>query len=148
MSEISFYHLKRHAMDRALLRLLEKVQASGERAVVRLGDEAEVPLMDTALWTIDPDSFLPHGTSKNPRPEDQPVFLTDGEDNPAGAGFLFILPGAASTGLEDYKRVFFVFDGNSESDVEKARQNWKILKDGGHDLTYWTQNEAGGWQKK
>jgi len=36
MTEISFYHLKRHAMDRALLRLLAMSQKAGERAVFRL----------------------------------------------------------------------------------------------------------------
>jgi len=148
MSEVSFYHLRRHSMERALLRLLEKAQEAGERSVVRLCDEAEAGLMDTALWTVDPDSFLPHGTAKSEHAEDQPVYLTDSRENPAGAAFLFILPGADSGDLEGYKRVFFVFDGNSESDVKKARDNWKGLKGHGHELTYWTQNGKGGWEKK
>ena len=148
MSEISFYQLKRHSMERALLRLLEKALSAGERAVVRLAEEAEVPLMDTALWSVDPDSFLAHGTSKSARPEQQPVFLTAGQDNPAGAAFLFILPGAPAAGLDKFKRVFFVFDGNSENQVAKAREQWKTLKNEDHDLTYWSQTDNGGWQKK
>ncbi len=148
MSEISFYHLKRHSMERALLRLLEKTHQAGEQAVVRLAEEEEVSLMDTALWSVDPDSFLPHGTSKSARPEQQPVFLTAGQDNPADAAFLFILPGASTAGLDKFKRVFFVFDGNSENEVEKAREHWKTLKNEGHDLTYWSQTDKGGWEKK
>ncbi len=148
MTEISFYHLKRHSMERALLRLLEKALQAGERAVVRLAEEEEVPLMDTALWSVDPDSFLAHGSSKSTRPEQQPVFLTSGEDNPAAAAFLFILPGASVAGLDKFKRVFFVFDGNSENDVAKARGHWKTLKNEGHDPTYWNQTDKGGWEKK
>ena len=148
MTEISFYQIRRQPVERVLLRLLEKALAGGERAVVRLAGEAEAGVFDTALWTVDPDSFLPHGSANSKHPEAQPVYLTDGEDNPARAAFAFILPGAPAGGLEDFKRVFFLFDGDAQAEVTAARTHWRNLKGGDAKLTYWAQSETGRWEKK
>ena len=148
MTEISFYQIRRQPVERVLLRLLEKVLAGTGRAVVRLAGEAEAAVFDTALWTVDADSFLPHGSTKSKHPEAQPVYLTDGEDNPAGAAFAFILSGAPAGGLEDFKRVFFLFDGEVEAELAAARVHWKNLKGGDMNLTYWAQSQSGAWEQK
>ena len=148
MNEISFYQLGRQSIERALLKLLQKTLDGGNKAVIRLASDAEVGVFDLALWTHDPDSFLPHGTAKSNFPEAQPVYLTDGEDNPAGADFLFILHGAPVGELKGYKRIFFVFNGAVEGEVKRAREHWKSFKEAGANLTYWSQGEGGGWKKK
>jgi len=65
--------------------------------------------------------------------------------NPAGAGFLFRIGGAAAA-VGAYKRVFDLFDGNDEAQVLAARARWREGKEAGHGLTYWRQGEQ-GWEK-
>ena len=128
MTEVSFYQLKRYSMERALLRLLEKALQAGERAVVRLAEEAEVPLMDTALWSVDPDSFLAHGTSKSARPEQQPVFLTAGQDNPAGAAFLLSCQAPRPPDLISSKGSFSSLTAIPKTRWRRPGSNGKPLK--------------------
>ena len=47
-----------------------------------------------------------------------------------------------------YERVILLFDGNDADQLASARAQWKALKDKGFSLTYWQQNERGGWEKK
>lgn len=148
MAEISFYQLKRQPVERALYALLGKVLKQGGKAVVRLGSEEEADSLDTALWTIDPNSFLPHATEKAKYPERQPVLLTTGAGAPNGAEFAFVVPGGASEGLDQFKRAFVLFDGEREAQVKKARETWKAYKNKGAELTYWTQQDNGAWKKQ
>lgn len=148
MADVRFYHLQRSTIEQALLLLLEKSLEGGKRAVVRTGSGEEVSALDTALWTVNPDSFLPHGTAGSKAAADQPVLLIDGHDNPNKAEFVFVLPGGSPEGLDYYERIFFVFDGNSEAQVKAARQRWKAMTGQGFEPEYWTQDDAGRWQKK
>ena len=84
MTDVLFYHLERARLEAVLPDLLEKTLAKGWKAVVRTGAEADVKALDDMLWTWRDDSFLPHGAGD---PNDaasarQPVWLTDGDDNP------------------------------------------------------------------
>ena len=148
MQEVSFYQLKRHSVEKALLRLLEKAVAGGKRAVVRAASAEEAEALDTALWAVDQDSFLPHGTKSTKSWETQPVFLTDTEDNPNKADFVFVLPGAPAGELEAFERIFFIFEGDAEAQVEAARERWKAFKGKGGKLSYWTQTDSGKWEQK
>ncbi|NNM55909.1 DNA polymerase III subunit chi [Acidocella sp.] len=145
MAEAGFYHLTRTDMAAALPALLGRTLAAGERAVVVCKDAAQLAALDVALWHAHQPDWLPHGTKATPHPEWQPVFLTIEDENPAGAGFLFRLGGAAAE-MAPYKRVFDLFDGNDEDEVAAARARWRAAKAAGHTLTYWKQGE-GGWEK-
>jgi DNA polymerase-3 subunit chi len=142
MAEIGFYHLTRTDVAAALPALLARTLSAGERAVVVCPDAARVAALDAALWLAE---WLPHGTQAVPYPEWQPIFLTVEDVNPAGAGFLFRVGGAAAAEAS-YKRVFDLFDGNDEAQVLAARARWREAKEAGHALTYWRQGEA-GWEK-
>ena len=151
MTEIGFYHLLRTSLDEALPQLLAKTLERGERAVVKAGSAERVGQLDDALWKWSPgnrnDSFLPHGTAKDGNAERQPIWLTDDDDNPNGATFLFLTDGAESDAVGDYARCFNLFDGRDDEAVAHARDRWKAWKDAGHDLTYWQQGDR-GWEKK
>ncbi len=152
MTEIGFYHLTRSALERALPRLLEKVHASGARALVLAGSDERAEALNAALWTYDPASFLPHATAADGDAEAQPILLaTAGEsidDNPNGATILVLTDGATSEHIGDFARCLEMFDGQDDDAVTAARAHWSAYKDAGHDLTYWQQNERGGWEKK
>ncbi len=145
MTEIGFYHLTRSTLEQALPRLLGRVLALGQRALVLCASEARLKLLDDALWTCETPDWLPHGTQDAAL---QPIFLTLA-DAPAknGAQHLFLTEGAESVHLSAYERAFDLFDGGNEGAVAAARQRWAAAKSAGHSLTYWQQGTR-GWEKK
>ena len=147
MTEISFYHLTARPLEWALPRLLEKVLASGKRAVVVAGSEARMDALNAQLWTFDAASFLPHGSAKDGMAELQPIWLTVREENPNGANFLVLTEGVAVERLEEFERCLDIFDGNDAEQLAQARTRWTKAKSAGHAVTYWKQTAAGGWEK-
>ncbi|MGH6882849.1 MAG: DNA polymerase III subunit chi, partial [Hypericibacter sp.] len=89
MTEVRFYHLQRTSLEAALPKLLERTLARGQRALVMAGSNERVEALTAHLWTYDPNSFLPHGSKRDGRPERQPVWLTDQDENPNNATVLF-----------------------------------------------------------
>ncbi|MGI9415891.1 MAG: DNA polymerase III subunit chi [Hyphomicrobiales bacterium] len=148
MTEILFYHLERQPLERVLPTLLEKSLERGWRAVVQAGTAERADALDAILWTYREDSFLPHGTAADGNTDMQPVFLTDGEENPNGAQIRFFVDGATSSEVAPYERAVYLFDGHDEEAVAGARKIWTTLRDAGHEVTYWQQSEHGKWEKK
>ena len=148
MSDIGFYHLQRTPLERALPRLLERAMERGMRALVVAGSKERVEHLDTALWTYDTASFLPHGRAGDAGPDDQPIWLADHDANANGATLLVLVDGADSECHGDFERVIDMFDGQDPDAVAAARARWRRLKDAGHKLAYWQQTERGGWEMK
>ncbi len=147
MTEVAFYHLQAAPLDQVLPRLLEKTLAAGKRAVVIAGSRARAEALATVLWTYRPDSWLPHGTAEDGDADQQPVWLTEHDENPNGASFLFLTEGADSTAIAAFERCFDLFDGNDEAAVAAARARWQARKQDGHAVTYWRQSATGAWQQ-
>jgi len=148
MTEVLFYHLQHQSLEGALPALLERTLERNWRAVIQVGSQERVEALDTLLWTYREESFLPHGTRRDGNPEQQPVFLTSSEENPNNATVRFLVDGAEVTDFAAYARVVYLFDGRDAGAVEKAREQWKRLKEEGCEVTYWQQSAEGRWQKK
>ena len=150
MAQVDFYHLQNQSLENVLPKLLEKAYATGKRIVVKVGNEERVEFINGILWTYTEQSFLPHGSKKDGYGEEQPIWLTSGEDVPNKAEFLFLVDGALidTQSGENYSRIFNIFDGNSEAAVQQARQFWKDLKAAGYTVNYWQQDSSGKWSKK
>jgi DNA polymerase-3 subunit chi len=144
--EYGFYHLTRTALEPALGRLLERVLASGQRAVVVASSAERVEALNRALWTVGRESFLPHGSRDDGFAEDQPVFLTDRADYPNGATVLVLVDGAELEPAPQFARCVYLFDGNDDAAVAQARALWRKRQEQGDALTYWQQTEH-GWHK-
>ncbi len=147
-AEVWFYHLERSGPEEVLAPLLERTLARGWRALVRTGDPARLPELDARLWTVRPDLVLPHGRADAPHAERQPVLLTAEPGNPNAAAALFLVDGAQADGLDGFERVLDLFDGRDDAALAAARERWRRLKGGGAALSYWTQTEAGRWEKR
>ncbi len=148
MTEVRFYHLTRTPLDQALPQMLEKTLERGQRAVVRAGSEARVEALSARLWTYNDRSFLPHGTLKDGRAERQPVWLTEKDEAPNGAEVLFLTDGATSEKIADFARCVLLFDGGDDEALAQARAQWKALKEAGHAVSYWQQDDTGRWGQK
>ncbi|WP_233142454.1 DNA polymerase III subunit chi [Gluconobacter sp. DsW_056] len=144
--DVGFYHLTRTPLEEALPALLGRTLEAGERALVRCPDAAAVMALDTALWACRDPVWLPHGTAKNGHAARQPIWLTEGEDVPNGARFLFRVDGAGEDDFAPFTRIFDLFDGGNSQSVQRARDRWVAMKSFGHSLVYWKQEER-GWKK-
>lgn len=148
MAEILFYHLTESTLEEALPGLVERSVARGWRAVVQTASEERRDALDTLLWTFRDESFLAHGTDREPHAAEQPVLLTVSPANPNAAQIRFMVEGAEPPALDGYERAVLMFDGHDEAQVAAARAQWKALKAGGHELTYWQQGPDRRWERK
>lgn len=128
--------------------LVEKTLERGWRAVVQAGTQERLSAIDLALWTYKEDSFLAHGSAKDGFAADQPVYLTIDDDTPNGAGVRFLVDGAECAEFSGFIRLVYLFDGNDEEAVAKARSQWTAAKASGCPVTYWQQDARGKWEKK
>ncbi len=145
MTEYSFYQLLRTPLEAALPRILEKVRELDLRAVVVVGSETTVESLSQALWTYDPASFLAHGSARDGHAGDQPIWLTDRDENPNGAAVVVLADGATIAAPEVFQRCIEIFDGRDEAATQAARVRYKQAKDAGHTLKYFRQSET-GWE--
>lgn len=148
MTDIAFYHLTKNTLEQALPKLLEKTLQVEKRAVVHVDTSERAESLSADLWTYRADSWLPHGCATDGHSEDQPIWVTPLNENPNGAQFLFLTHSSDVDDMGQYERCFVVFDGHNDGVVQNARVQWKTYKEAGHDLTYWQQTDAGGWEKK
>ena len=149
MTEVLFYHLEGQPLERVLPSLLERSLERGWRAAVQSSAEERIDALDAQLWTYRDDSFLPHGTHREPTAADQPILITTKDDNPSGAVVRFLIDGApmpADAGT--YQRIVLIFDGSDEEAVAGARTRWTEAKSAGFDVTYWQADAGGRWVKK
>jgi DNA polymerase III subunit chi len=149
MTEILFYHLQNQPLERVLPTLLEKSLERGWRVVVQAASEERIDALDAHLWTFRDDSFLPHGTHKQPETNEQPILLTVNDDNPNKAEVRFLIDNApVPADASAYARIVLLFDGDDEDAVASARARWTEAKEKGLDATYWQPDAQGRWEKK
>ncbi len=147
MAEIRFYHLTVRALDQVLPQLLEKCLERHWRAVVMAGSWERVDHLSRLLWTYSRDGFLPHGNRDDGFAADQPIWLTEQQENPNGATVLFQLDGMQADHPDAWTLICDMFEGNDADAVQAARSRWKNYKTANHTLTYWQQGPH-GWEKK
>jgi DNA polymerase-3 subunit chi len=145
VAEFSFYQLLRTPLEQALPKILEKVRELELNAVVVLGSAARVETLSQVLWTYDPASFLAHGSARDGDAGEQPIWLTDQDENPNGAQVVVLADGATVAAPDGFQRCIEIFDGRDEAATAAARGRYKQAKDAGHALKYFRQSET-GWE--
>ena len=149
MTEILFYQLYRQPIERVLPSLLERSLERGWRVVVQAASEERVEALDSHLWTYNDESFLPHGTWRDPEARNQPILITVHADNPNAAAVRFLIDGApVPEDAASYARIVLLFDGEDPDALDAARVRWSEAKNGGFEVTYWQPDENGRWQRK
>lgn len=149
--QISFYHLTTTPLERALPRLLERALSGGYRIVLAAESDARVEQLNQLLWTYDPSSFLPHGSNNEPNPQAQPILLStyaEPANSQDGAENLLVVTDGRKIEHSEFARILDIFDGNDQEATAAARRRWGEYKNAGHEISYFSQNEQGGWQKK
>jgi DNA polymerase-3 subunit chi len=149
MAEILFYHLQNQPLEAVLPTLLQKSLERGWRAVVQVTTEERLAALDDHLWTFTDESFLPHGTDREAHAANQPVLITLSNGNANDASIRFLAEGAdLPPDIAAYQRIAILFDGTDVEALAIARDQWRKVKEEGHEATYWQQDERGRWQRK
>ena len=149
MTQVRFYHLTRGTLEDALPVMLDRTIGRDQRRAVGMAGSAErVEALNRHLWVYDDRSFLAHGSAAEGYEKDQPIWLTDRDENPNGAEVLFLTDGATSEHIAGYALVCELFDGNDADMVARARARWRQYKDQGLAPVYYQQNERGSWEQK
>ena len=146
MTAIQFYHLTTTPLERALPKLLERAVAGGYHICLVVESDARVEQLNNLLWTYDTSSFLAHGSDKDEQPENQPILLSTNIESPNSANLLVVTDGR-SINQPKFERILDIFDGNDPQATVAARLRWTEYKNAGHEMTYFKQNERGGWEK-
>lgn len=149
MGAAYFYHLTRRPLVETLRMLLDRSLAQGWRVAVRGPDASALEALDRALWLGPEDGFLPHGIAGGPHDAAQPVLLTSTTEAANTPACVMSVHGAEVTAGEvaALERVCVLFDGNDDVALNRARDQWKALKDAGASAQYWSE-ESGRWEKK
>jgi len=148
MTKINFYHLQKKTVNEALPEILNKALERNLRIIIKVDSKDEVADIDKNLWTYSDESFIPHGCKKNGMAEDQPIWITDKDENPNNATMLAIIDSAESSLIDSMEICCEIFDGNNDEVVAKSRTRWKEYKERNFELAYFQQDEQGKWQKK
>ncbi|MGB1864339.1 MAG: DNA polymerase III subunit chi [Candidatus Puniceispirillum sp.] len=149
MNRVDFYHLTRTDMETVLLMLLKKTLAAGKKALI-LSPQPAASALDTDLWSREPDSWLAHGLDDAEGQDIAKIWIsTDMDANPIKAEFVFLLHGSVPEDMSRFERVFNLFDGRSEAQVQHAREQWKSWGDlANTERGYFAETDDGRWEKK
>ena len=149
MAALAFYHLTRSSADEALPMLLQKTLQADKRALVCCQSQQKAQI-SSAVWSFGEASWMPHGIEGKDDDDAElcPIWICDNPSNNANnSQFVFFVNGITPQSFDDKERVFVLFDGNDTGALEAARRQWKDLRDAGHDLSYWQQDDAGRWSQ-
>ena len=149
MVQIDFYQIGQAGLEQVMLMLLKKTLAANQKALV-LCPMPEASVIDTALWSYEPESWIPHGLDTANGADFCHVWISsDMAVNPIDAEYLFLLYGSAPAQWAGFTRCFCLFDGKSDAQLHQARNHWKAWQEL-DDTTfgYYAQNAEGGWDKK
>ena len=149
MLQVDFYHLTRSDMTEALVMLVKKSQLAGKKVLVQCPRPA-AEAMDEALWTQDPETWIPHGLDDADGASHAHAWIMSvPEGNPISAEFLFLLHGAERPDMTSFERVFNLFEGLSDAQLSEARSQWhEWRKNEALEMRYFEQDDEGKWEKR
>jgi DNA polymerase-3 subunit chi len=131
-ADLSLY-AHRSPVDKVLSKLLLKILASGQRAVVVCPDAESLRDLDISLWVFSKSELIPHGQKEDGNPELQPVWLSCEIENPNNASILILIDPQSVPETHLFSKVI-LFSPLNEHTVTK----WPSVKT-------WVEQEQGNW---
>ncbi len=143
---IQFYHLLHTAAHAAIPKLVQRALDAEFRITLCCRDAAEKTQLSDALWSANPNSFLPHCDLESADAVHTPIVLSTSEPLEKTGDVLITTRGELLSHAARYSKILDVFDGMDEEATTAARARWKHYKDQGFALQYIKQQPSGGWQ--
>ena len=149
LSEVYFYHVTKQTVASALPQLLSKAKDVGWTVFIRCKDEDSLKFIDDAIWTVQPESFLPHAVLGSQNSEKSDILLGTEEADSSNSDFLLSLNGAliSTEEVSKYRRCALLFDDQNSDEVNIAREQWMKFTKADIRAKYWSQ-ESGSWSLK
>ena len=153
MSEFRFYQVGNDSLARVLCELLNKALEKGMRSLVVCGDEMRAEAIDSALWTEDPNSFLPHDMLAKSGDIHAPIIVAhQAQSLPENAQFdlLILLDGVVEYScVDNAAMVCVMIDSSNAAAIQSSRDLWKkVVANDAVQASFWVQNMAGKWEQK
>lgn len=143
--QVRFYQLSAAPLAKVLPKLLEKIYEQRQRILLLCANEEEVKNFNDGLWTYNPGSFLPHGTSKEGSPERQPIWLSSKVEPLNGATICVSTEPKPLEELKRFETIVYLFEASRNAGFIKL---WTDCQTKKIDSCFWGQGSQGEWVKK
>ena len=149
LSEVYFYHVTKQTVESALPLLLTKAVEAGWSMFIRGKEDINLKSFDDAIWSAQPDSFLPHAVLGSQNDDKCSILLGTEDHDSSRLDFLVSVNGASISAVEvaEYKRCALLFDAKDVEEMTSAREQWVEFTNAGIPAKYWSQ-ETGVWSLK
>jgi len=145
MTSVNFYELTTSPVHRVISQLVLKAYEQEVRGVVFTATEEEQEELNKTIWIFKQDAFIPHGTGKDGKPENQFFYLSTMEENPNNATIAFIADGRIAT--LPYEKIADVFDGTQPESSQQVDIRKRKYESMGFQVSHYRETPKGGWQK-
>jgi DNA polymerase III subunit chi len=137
-TEVAFHTGMADKLDHAC-RLLRKAYRQGARVVVT-GDALQLGRLDQALWTFEPQEFVPHARLRAGQAAARalartPIWFVDAGAEPPHREVLVNLGPDMAPGSERYARVIELVAADAD-DRAAGQQRWRAHKAMGHNVVH------------
>ena len=137
MTQVDFYILKDGADgDRFNLacRITEKARNAGYRVAIHTSSKEDTQQMDRLLWTLNKQSFIPHGIVGEAEPELNPILIGNMQDAHDEHDVLINLAMEVPIFFSRFKRLAECVD-NDNTARDASRNRFRFYRDRGYPLS-------------
>jgi len=132
MTRVDFYFNADDKVDVAR-KLATKVYQSGKRALLYAADARVAGELDSAIWTRDKLSFVPHVRCGHALAKVTPILIGTEVDELASPDVLVNLEAERPAFFGRFERLIELV-GRQEADREAARQRYRFYKERGYEI--------------
>lgn len=140
--KVDFWQLSRDPIEKVVALIAQRVVDQGERVLVVSDNAEQRKAISQGLWRAGPESFLANGEASDPRPDAQPILLSDTPEPANSASHVIFADGIFREAI-GFARAFLLFD---DATLERARATWRSLDEADVERAFFRQ-DGGKWVK-
>ncbi len=140
--KVEFVNLAKARMEAvpAAARLAAFHYRNGRRVLILARDQAESQDLDQTLWTLEPDSFIPHALAGGPDQGEEPVLIALESRNINQARVLILTRPLKHPPLKDFSHLVQLVPAQDGPELNACRDLYRRLqKQGGVELIHTTR---------
>ncbi|MBP7190690.1 MAG: DNA polymerase III subunit chi [Rickettsiaceae bacterium] len=142
MPIINFYQISDGSIEKTACQLLEKCYKNGSKTLVRVANETAVENINKSLWTFSQKAFIPHGSKDDEIQKNQPIYITNRDENPIDATMLMLV--SSLDGIyQNFERIFVLFPDSMFPEVESHLEKLKAK----NEVSIYKQAKGGSWTR-
>lgn len=143
-AKVSIYEVC-SSIERSVAKLTDQICSTGGKAIIYSAIEERLASLDSSLWTLGRDSFIPHDYAESEIAEHTPILLTSNLETAKNVRKTVILIDAENITefFENKEKIAsFTHVENPEiAQIESALASYP-------DLAVWAEDKSGKWMRK